>query len=311
MVLLNPFNKIYQSEDFKSVLTHKLVSFPYIVDIELTNYCNFNCLFCGQQTMKRHKGFISRETFKKIVDECAEHNTPVRLIRWGEPLLHPEIIDFCQYIKDKGLPLHITTNGSLLTEDKMKAFIDMELDSIIFSFQGVNKEGYEQMRGEHYDQLVENIHKFMEMKGDKKPYVHITSTMTTESPMEIRRFKDKWEVDEVTVGKTNLERLNPSQIRKLDNIGKIEELIKGQSIEKKHRPCTEVFQKLSVDWDGKVSACCADWDNFMTVGDINKTTLEDIWHNSEDEKIYRKLLKKMKHNSLTMCSCCYHTYQDF
>ena len=309
MALSNPFNNIYQDEGFKTVLTHKLAPFPYMVDIELTNHCNFSCLFCGQQTMKRPKGFMSRETFEKVVDECAEHNTPIRLIRWGEPLLHPEVIEFCRYIKEKGLPLHITTNGSLLTEDKMKAFIDMGLDSIIFSFQGVNKEGYEEMRGEHYDQLVENIHKFVDMKGDRKPYIHITSTMTTEAPMEIKRFKDKWDiVDEVTTGKTNLSRINPAQIRALDKLKKL--VCLNDTVDRNYRPCTEVLQKLSVDWDGKVSACCADWDNFMTVGHIDET-LEYIWHNSKDLKIYRKLLKEMKHNSLTMCSVCFHTYDKF
>ena len=309
MALSNPFNNIYQDEGFKTVLTHKLAPFPYMVDIELTNHCNFSCLFCGQQTMKRPKGFMSRETFEKVVDECAEHNTPIRLIRWGEPLLHPEVIEFCRYIKEKGLPLHITTNGSLLTEDKMKAFIDMGLDSIIFSFQGVNKEGYEEMRGEHYDQLVENIRKFVDMKGDRKPYIHITSTMTTEAPMEIKRFKDKWDiVDEVTTGKTNLSRINPAQIRALDKLKKL--VCLNDTVDRNYRPCTEVLQKLSVDWDGKVSACCADWDNFMTVGHIDET-LEYIWHNSKDLKIYRKLLKEMKHNSLTMCSVCFHTYNEF
>ena len=315
MALLNPFNEVYQSDNFKRVLVNELAPFPYIVDIELTNHCNFNCLFCGQQTMKRPKGFISWKVFKKVVDECAEHNTPIRLIRWGEPLLHPDIIKFCKYIKSKGLPLHITTNGSLLTDEMGKAFIDMGLDSIIFSFQGADKKGYEQMRGEHYDKVVDNIFRFINYKhsfdGEIKPYIHITSTMTDETKQEIKDFKSQWEiiVDEVTVGKTNLGRINPSQMKSLENIKKLGQL--KDTVEKKHRPCTEVLQKSSVDWDGKVSACCSDWDNFMTVGDINNQTLKDIWHNSEDLKIYRKLLKEMKHNSLTMCSVCYHTYETF
>ena len=311
MALSNPFKKIYDSKEFKTVLAHDLAPFPYIVDIELTNHCNFNCLFCGQQTMTRPKGFMSFKTFKKVVDECAEHNTPIRLIRWGEPLLHPDIIKFCKYIKNKGLPLHITTNGSLLTEEIGKAFIDMELDSIIFSFQGADKKGYEQMRGKHYDLLVKNIKRFLKIKGNKKPYTHITSTMTDETPEQVERFKEKWGkvVDEVTTGKTNLSRINPSQMKSLENVKKLSCL--KDTVEKKYRPCTEVLQKSSVDWDGKVSACCSDWDNFMTVGDINKTTLCDIWNNSEDLKIYRKLLREMKHKSLTMCSVCFHTYHQF
>lgn len=312
----NPFQKIYKSEKFRTVLAHrdKPSKFPHIVDIELTNHCNLNCLFCGQQTMEREKGFIAREVFRKVVDECAKHKTPIRLIRWGEPFFHPEMIFFIEYIKSKGLPLHITTNGLLLTESNTKSLIDLELDSLIFSFQGATKEGYEQMRGHHYDKLKSNILKLVKIRGNKeKPYIHITSTMTDETEEEINAFKDYWGkiVDLVTTGKTNLSRLGIGQIKSLETIKKLELLKEKETVGKFYRPCTEVYQKLSVDWDGKVSCCCSDWDNYLTVGDISKTTLKEIWNNSERLKLFRRLLDKGCHKSLSLCSVCFHTYSTF
>ena len=96
----NPFNKIYRDEKFSNILQNKenLPDFPYFIDIELTNHCNLQCVFCGQQAMYRHKGFMSEELLKKIADECSQFNTPIRFIRWGEPFLHPKIIEFCEYI---------------------------------------------------------------------------------------------------------------------------------------------------------------------------------------------------------------------
>lgn len=294
---MDSFQRIYKNKEFKDVLKNKAAKFPYIVDIELTNYCNLKCAFCGQQNMTRHKGFMSKETFTKVVDECAEYGTPIRLIRWGEPFLHRDIISFCRYAKGKGLPVHITTNG-LLIGDKIRDMVDLGLDSIIFSFQGATKEGYAQMRGDGYDKLKLNILKLAwARKYDEKPTITVTSTMTNETDKEIESFKEFWGeiVDRVQVGKTNLSRV--------ENKFKDKE-----TIEHVYKPCTEVWQKLSVDWDGKVSCCCSDWDNFMTVGDINKSSLKDIWDNSEDLKIFRKMLKEMKHKSLTMCSVCFRTY---
>ena len=89
--------------------------------------------------MEREKGFISKGIFQKIVDECSIYNTPVRLIRWGEPFLHEKIINFCKYTKSKGVPLHITNNGLVIKESDMKALIDMEVDSLIFFISGNNK----------------------------------------------------------------------------------------------------------------------------------------------------------------------------
>jgi len=314
MVSLNPFNEIYHSKEYTEVLKHPLVGFPYIVDIELTNYCNLDCLFCGQQTMARPRGFMSQKIFKKIVDECSKHKTSIRIIRWGEPFLHPQIIDFCRYAKFKGILLHITTNGLLITEQQMKELIEIGLDSLIFSFQGATKERYEIMRNNNqYDKLKENILKFVELRGEyQKPFIHISSTMTDETEKEINAFKNHWEniVDSVGIGKTNLSRLSIGQIKSLENMKKLELLQKQETIEKIYRPCTEVYQKLSIDWDGKVAGCCLDWDNYFMVGDLEKDTIKNIWNNSEKLKIFREMLNKGLHKSLTLCSVCFKPYGD-
>jgi len=301
--MTSSFKELYNSKDYRDVLKNKPSLFPFIIDVELTNHCNFNCVFCGQREMKREKGFMSTKMFKEIVEECRLWKVPIRLIRWGEPLLHPNIVEYCQHIKDNNLPLHITTNGSMLTDEMIEAFVEMGVDSIIFSMQGATKKGYEQMRGNHYELLEENIEKLFVARGrKKKPYIQITSTMTNETKEEIKAFIDYWEktVDEVSIGKTNLSRVKVSP-----------ELKKQETIKKEYRPCTEVYQKLSVDWDGKVSCCCADWDRFMTVGDLSENTLQEIWGSSKRLKAFRKILDAMGHKKLEMCKKCYHTYKDF
>ena len=170
----NLFRNIYDNEEFKTVLQHKgnLPNFSYLVDVELTNHCNLKCIFCGRQAMTRDKGFMSEEILKKVVVECSKFNTPIRFIRWGEPFLHPKIIDFCKYIKSKGLIVHITNNGLSIKESDMKSLVELEADSIIFSFQGTTKEQYELMRKNHrYDELKTNVLKLVDIRGDKKNHL--------------------------------------------------------------------------------------------------------------------------------------------
>jgi len=298
--MLNPFRKIYDSKEFKE---HKKSKFPYLVDIELTNHCNLKCLFCpAAQAMTRKRGYMSEKTFKKVIDECAEHNTPVRFIRWGEPFLHPKIINFCKYVKSKGLLLHITNNGLAIKEKHMKDLIKLEVDSLIFSMQGATKEEYERMRDiryfDRYAELETNIRNMMKLRGKKKkPFIQITSTMLDDTEQEIEDFKKYWSkvVDSVNVGKTILF-WNPVRMTKV--------------LQKKYRPCTEVHQKLSIDWDGKVTCCCGDYDNFLTVGDINKSKLVNIWKNEKINAI-RTLLDNGMHRSLTKCSTCQKAYEKF
>lgn len=71
----------------------------------------------------------------------------------------------------------------------------------------------------------------------------------------------------------------------------------------KYIQCPEVFGKLSVNWDGTVSACCGDYDNKMLVGDVKENSLEKIWHSSKMNH-YRKMLKEMRHSELPLCRNC-------
>ena len=313
----NPFNRIYRDEKFSNILQNKenLLNFPYFVDVELTNHCNLQCIFCGQQAMYRHKGFMSKELLKKIVDECAQFNTPLRFIRWGEPFLHPKIIDFCRYIKSKNLPLHITNNGLAIKEEQMKSLVDLKVDSIIFSFQGATKEQYEIMRNNNrYDELKKNILKMVEFRGNnQKPFIHISSTMTDESKEQIEEFVSFWGniVDSVGVGKTNLSKLQLNQVKSSDARNNLENLRKKETIKKEYKPCPDIYQKIGIDWDGKVTCCSGDFDNFLVIGDLKDSPIQDIWNNSKELKTFRELLNKNMHKSLTLCSTCYHTYEKF
>lgn len=313
----NPFYSLYSSEKFRNVLKYRndLPEFPPLVDVELTNFCNLNCLFCNQQVMTREKGFMRDDIFRKIVDECAEYGTPIRLIRFGEPFLHKKIIEYCRYAKDKGVKVHITNNGLIINEDHMRHIVELGVDSMIFSFQGATKDEYQKMRNnDKYDLLVSNIKRLVEIRGDsEKPFIQVSSTMTNESKEEVDAFVSYWSgiVDAVSVGKTNLSSFSMDQVKSFEKIGKIEYLRTQETIEKKYVPCVEVYQKLSVDYDGKVTGCCGDHDRLLQVGDVNKESLHEIWNSSKLLKSYRTLLDNMRHSSLSLCRTCYHTYEDF
>ena len=97
----NPLQSVY---DKVNKQPKKVLQFPAFVDIELTNHCNLNCKMCPRFLAERKQGFMFYDGFVKVVQECKKHNTPVRLIGWGEPLLHPNIIDVIKYVKQNKLP---------------------------------------------------------------------------------------------------------------------------------------------------------------------------------------------------------------
>lgn len=313
---LNPFDLIYRNPSFANPLKdlRKMMNFPRILDVELTNYCNMDCPFCTQQIMQRKKGYMSDEVFCKVLKEAAENNCAIRFIRWGEPFLHKNILRFIEDAKNRGILVHVTTNGLLLNKNICRRLVELELDSIIFSMQGATPEGYNKMRNTQlYGLLEKNIFMLIETRKNKdKPFVKITSTMTSETDDEIALFKEKWlaKVEYVECGKTNLSLLDYGRFKDEKNRALYFKLKKQEAIKKAYRDCNEVWHKLAVNWDGGVSACCKDYENTLLVGDIKNESLQKIWSKPPINKI-RKMLLDKRHEELSPCSECFHSYERF
>ena len=110
--------------------------------------------------MKRDKGFMDLNLYKQVVDEMAQNNSALKFSRWGEPFLHPEIYEMFAYAKEKGLIVHVTTNGILVDPHKLE-----NVDSINFSFQGATKEEYETIReSDCYDLIVDKIEALLRLE---------------------------------------------------------------------------------------------------------------------------------------------------
>lgn len=314
---VNPFSEIYKRCNDISYIRNStdIPEFPRYIDIELTNICNFKCLMCptGTGLIQRKKGYMSKETFSSIIDEIKNYSTPVRFIGWGEPLLHPDLLEFLNICKKNNIHVHLNTNGLLLSEELMKKFVDIPLDSLKFSFQGIDQKSYHEMRNiDFFPRLIEKIHRFHQILGSSPhPYIHVSSTITYESVEQVEQFKSALHdyVDLVTVGRTRLDHIDLENVKlKPEEKLRLESLLKYETVSKTHLPCSEIFNVLSVNWDGTVSACCVDYNKKMLVGDLKNDSLREIW-TSRKMETYRKLLFEMKHDSLELCSKCYD-YMD-
>jgi len=108
----------------KAVYLKKLLTLkgPRIIFIEPTNYCNYKCTICPITSMKRKKGFMNLDLFKKIVDEASNIGIKrINLQMYGEPLLHPKLLEMIRYAKSKkSFEVWFDTNVYLLDEKKNK-----------------------------------------------------------------------------------------------------------------------------------------------------------------------------------------------
>jgi len=294
---VNPFRRIYESEVYANARA-TCPEFPLLVDIETTNKCNLNCVFCDRQLMRRALGEMSFNFFMQIADKMTSKVKGLRFSGWGEPFLNKEIYKMFAYAKERGFLVHVTTNGlaKYFYPDKLE-----NVDSINFSMQGLTEEEYLKMRRNRmWNKLVENIKKTMAV--EKRPYVTLATTVLDETDKEMDEFVEEWKgaVDRVQVGLTSFdkvrEKLNKEEILS-------EKEVQRQAYSGRKTKCNMPWINLEVDWDGKVGACCTDYDNLLYVGDFSKSSLEHIWRGSKILAI-RKMINEGKQDKHPLCSKC-------
>lgn len=291
------------------------VVLPRYLDVELTNLCNFNCCFCptGTKAMQRIKGYMPENVVQALIENIHKYQIPgVRFIRWGEPTIHPQYIEIMKRVKEAGARIHMNTNGIKLDQDQIRQLIDMELDSIKFSFQGADQGTYNEMReGGDYDRLLQIVRDMYLLRGDRLyPYIQISTTLTGESAQQIENFKNDIGAycDYYNIGYTQLNHLNVDDM-KIDEAEK-DKIRKLQEHEKLNHEylevCPEAFDKLSVNWNGDVTLCCSDYDNFLIIGNILDMDLKQLF-NSHAANQYRDLIEKKQYGRIKCCSTCYQT----
>ena len=288
-IMGNSFSGIYRKCN-SGTRARKLANprpFPLLLDLELTNECNLHCAMCptGQGIVKRPKGMMSAILFGSILKEAARWGAALRFVRWGEPFLHPQCLAFCKLARSVGVPVWINTNGTLIDDEAIYELIHLQYgpSAIKFSFQGVTAKEYELWRGvDNFEKLFETIGNLHKCRGAfKTPFIQIGTTIIDEMTEEVSDFKARAEkiADKVEIGRTKSIGIDPCATPN----------------------CPEVFDKLSINWDGTVVACCADYDNEMVVGNLSKSSLKNIWDFGPELREIRENLANNLHNKYRLC----------
>lgn len=112
-----------------------------------TQRCNLKCVHCYAQSEDRdYPGEMSTEEGKAMIDDLAAFGAPVLLFSGGEPTIRKDLLELMHYAKDKGMRVVISTNGTLITEEKAKQFAEVGLSYVGVSLDG-GRETHDSFRG--------------------------------------------------------------------------------------------------------------------------------------------------------------------
>lgn len=287
----------------------KTTDFPIHICIEPTSICNLRCVMCFQvdhsftgddikkNSNKKYMGTMPFETFKKVVDEADEFGAQaISIGSRGEAFINKEMIKMLNYISTKKnfFDVKINTNATALTEKAIRAILDSNVNVIVFSVDDYRKEIYEKIRvGSDFDKILKNIQNFKQiLNSDYKEKIIETrvSGVYFRPDQNEKDFAEFWKkyVDTVSYNKMS-KRWDTyhNDIEKNENMS----------------PCTFMWERLFVWWDGKVNICDEDYKSELSPGNIHNNSLKEIWNNKIMQN-YRDIHLKKNREKLYPCDRC-------
>ena len=68
-------------------------------------------------------------------------------------------------------------------------------------------------------------------------------------------------------------------------------------------PCSDLWRRMFVWWDGKINPCDVDYKSLLSVGNYPNKTLEQLWKSESYNTLRKKHLEK-KRSLIKPCSSC-------
>lgn len=255
--------------------------FPSNLLLEPTNLCNHACLMCANSKGTKKRGMIDKEFAKKIIKEAYDLGTrEVGFYGMGEPLLDRNLEEYIRYAKSLGYEYtYITTNGALLSEERSKSLLEAGIDSVKFSINAANPEDYFFIHGkDEFHKVTEHLICFdaLRRKQERKIALYISYIATRYTVSGEEDFKRKYQryVDDIVFLDC---RASGDMSDELDTY-----LSVGREAAEPFKSgiCPMVFNKLHVTYEGFLSMCCDDLQNYLAVADLNKESLKEAWNNA-------------------------------
>jgi radical SAM protein with 4Fe4S-binding SPASM domain len=239
--------------------------------------------------------------FKKIIDEAKDFVYDINLHHTGEPTLHPKLSEMIRYTRDNNIYTRLHTNATILNEDRAYALLTSGLDLVSFSFDGYEKGEYEKIRvRSDFDKTLGNILNFLRLKkklGQTTPYtIFEVINFSGEPRGSERQKKFRAQFEDLP-----LDRLIVKEPHNWAGSYDVKGYMPTYYTDY-YSPCTFPWYALVIFWNGKVAPCPQDFYGDLDMGDVNKSSIKEIW-NAPPMVALRRVMKEGK-GHVSPCSDC-------
>ncbi|MFI5347954.1 MAG: radical SAM/SPASM domain-containing protein [Elusimicrobiota bacterium] len=250
--------------------------------VETGAACNLRCPFCrtGNGTGTLSKDFLSVERFAAILDRLGSGLKFLAVMRWGEPLLNPNIAGILTEASSRGVATLLHSNLSLpsFDEEAARGLVSSGLTELSFSCDGASQETYGQYRvGGNFRLALSKVALLLEARRRlpaKLPIVRWQFLVHRGNRHELKKasvlarrlgvkieFRKLWAPPEWTAEPAEIASRLPARAALFE-----------------YPVCLQAWEMPGVHSDGTVLPCCVVADARHGLGNIFDEPLERIWN---------------------------------
>ena len=234
-------------------------------------------------------GMMSLNLFKKLIDQAEGDCEAVTLASRGEPLICSDIEEMLAYTTGKFLALKLNTNAWFLDESKCHAILQSGVNTLVFSADAASEPAYSKLRvNGNLDRVYKNIKLFRDIRVKHYPK---SRTITRVSGVKVP-------------GTDDLNTMDKFWGELADQVAFVDynpwENVYDQPANDISDPCSDLWRRMFVWWDGKINPCDSDFKSVLEVGMASSDDLSAVWRSDK----YMSLRKQHQNKNRSTCSPC-------
>ena len=282
--------------------------FPERLLIDFATRCNLRCPMCpvwgveNEQEIESVKGVMDLESGRRVLDEVMAAKPMIAPSIYGEPLLIPNMEKIFSDMKKRGLPIAVNTNGLTMSEKIANFWVDIQVDSIMFSLDATTSATLKKVRGLDTLAKIESaVFRLMKARGERDyPRIGVSFTTQDDNKHELDGFVARWigVVDVVRIG----------LMFNVDD-GTYHDMCTPE----KRQPCPAIYNTMPIHNDGSVRLCCLDGLRATNMGNVFKDSVLAVWHGEEFSKV-RYYHETGQWDAVPFCKNCngwaQHNYEE-
>lgn len=258
----------------------------FTIDLELTNHCGQNCLFCPREKLTRPKGFMELALLQKLLTRLGETGSRVTFCGMGNPLLYPQLNEAGAFCRKTLIKYGMTIQAPALDSHGIARISDFEPNFIEISLPTLDDKLYSQLYpGQQLETALNNIADLVASRKSTRG-ISITGVRTTTETWPTEQILKFWADKGLNC------RIMPCHSRG-GNMKSVELLTAAKT---GITQCGLFATHAFITWQGKLLACCHDLTGTTEIADLNSISLKEAGKLKNDI-----LLKQMP---WAMCQNC-------